>query len=89
MGFLRRLLRGGQDPEHGSRGGSPADDAGAGEERPTSEDEATRDRELLRAEAERLDDDLIQRQIRFADQSWMPPRQGGERRADDEAAARD
>ena len=49
-------------------------------------DEAARERELLLAEARRLDDDLIQRQLRYADRSWTPPAQGGERRADDEEA---
>lgn len=49
-------------------------------------DEAARERELLLAEAHRLDDDLIQRQLRYADRSWTPPPQGGERRADDEEA---
>ena len=38
---------------------------------------------LLREEALRLNDDLIQRQLRYADRSWTPPAQGGSRRADD------
>ena len=46
-------------------------------------DEIERDRELLRAEALRLDDDLIQRQLRYADRAWTPPAQGGTRRAED------
>ena len=46
-------------------------------------DEVERDRELLRAEAHRLDDDLIQRQLRYADRAWTPPAQGGTRRAGD------
>ena len=46
-------------------------------------DEVERDRELLRAEAHRLDDDLIQRQLRYADRAWTPPAQGGTRRAQD------
>ncbi len=54
--------------------------------RPVGRDEAARERELLLAEARRLDDDLIQRQLRYADRSWTPPAQGGERRADDEEA---
>ena len=52
-------------------------------------DEAERERELLLAEARRLDDDLIQRQLRYADRSWTPPPQGGVRRADDEEAQAD
>ena len=74
MSFLRRLL-----------GGEPKDapDAAA----PTTADlvaeEQARERELLRADAARLDDDLIQRQMRYADRSWTPPAQGSDRRADD------
>ncbi len=37
----------------------------------------------MRAEAERLSDDLLARQMRYADRSWTPPAQGGPRRADD------
>ena len=33
-----------------------------------------------------LDDDLIQRQMRYADRAWTPPAQGGDRRADDTEA---
>ena len=73
MSFLRRLLGGEpKEPE------TPA---------PTSADlvaeEQERERELLRADAARLDDDLIQRQMRYADRSWTPPAQGSDRRADD------
>ena len=73
MSFLRRLL-----------GGEPREaDAPA----PTSADlvaeEQARERELLLADATRLDDDLIQRQMRYADRSWTPPAQGSGRRADD------
>ena len=81
MSFLRRLL------------GRPEDDAGA---RPAAgadaapgdavADEQARERELMRADAERLSDDLLQRQMRYADRSWTPPAQGGSRRADDEEA---
>jgi hypothetical protein len=75
MSFLKRLFGGGEPPAL-----PPADDA------PSAGDEAARERELLLAEAHRLDDDLIQRQLRYADRSWTPPAQGGERRADDEEA---
>lgn len=44
-------------------------------------DEAARERELLRAEAARLADPLLARQMRFANRSWVPPREGGEVRA--------
>ena len=54
--------------------------------RPTRGREAERERELLRADAERMNDELIQRQLRYADRSWTPPAQGGTRRSDDEGA---
>lgn len=74
MGFLRRLF-GGDAPE-----GKAPD----GAEPPAPIDDAARDRELLLADAARLNDELIQRQMRYADRSWTPPAQGGTRRADDE-----
>ena len=75
MGFLKRLF-----------GGEPSrsqDDDGAPDATGLVADEQARERELMRSEADRLDDDLIQRQLRYADRSWTPPAQGGERRADD------
>ncbi len=93
MGFLRRLFGGGDEapeaPDVPEAGGQPAEAA----ERPTGPDdeldpdeaERQHEREVLRAEAERLDP-LRQRQLRYADHAWTPPSQGGERRADDEAA---
>jgi hypothetical protein len=45
--------------------------------------ELEHEREVMRAEAERLDD-LRQRQLRYAEHAWTPPAQGGEKRADDE-----
>ncbi|MEW6224592.1 MAG: hypothetical protein AB1627_08165 [Chloroflexota bacterium] len=97
MGFLRRLLGGDREPA-GDGGREPAGDGGrepASTEPTTApsaglstvDDEAARDRDLLRAEAERLDDDLLQRQLRYADRAWTPPRQGGERRAGEEGPA--
>jgi hypothetical protein len=89
MSFLKRIL-GGDRNEQG------ADAAGIGQTsargttpaQPSTPDalaaeEIERERALLRADAERLNDDLIQRQLRYADRSWTPPAQGGERRADD------
>jgi hypothetical protein len=77
MSFLKRLFGGGG-------GTSPAPSAPVD---PTAalDEENARDRELMRGEAQRLDDDLIQRQMRYADRAWTPPAQGGTRRADDEA----
>jgi hypothetical protein len=77
MGFLRRLLGGDRPPDAPEASSGPEADS-----EPLA-DEQTRDRELLLEEARRLDDDLIQRQLRFADRAWTPPPQGGPRRADD------
>jgi hypothetical protein len=48
----------------------------------TESDERERERLVVREEHERLDE-LARRQLRYADYSWQPPAQGGERRADD------
>ena len=83
MSLLRRLF--------GGDGKEPAGDAveaamaAAGDVSP-DELEREREREVMRAEAERLDE-LQQRQLRYADRAWTPPAQGGERRADDEDAS--
>lgn len=78
MGFLRRLL-GGADPdvEH-------ADEPG-GDDSAAESDAAERAYEaaLLRDEQARLDE-LVQRQLRYADYAWQPPAEGGDRRADDD-----
>jgi hypothetical protein len=75
MSIVRRLFG-------GSRGGTGASDTSPA---PTpSEEQAAEqayERELMRAEAERLSSDLLQRQLRYADRSWTPPAQGGETRA--------
>lgn len=78
MSFLRRILGGGS--EDGGGASAPVDPAEADKE------DVERDRELLRAEAERTSDDLIARQMRYADRSWTPPAQGGPKRADDTGA---
>jgi hypothetical protein len=74
MGFLRRLL-GDREPNDEPVAGAEADPGPAGGEQ-------ARDRELLLEDARRLDDDLLQRQLRYADRAWTPPPQGGPRRAD-------
>jgi hypothetical protein len=96
MDFVRRLFGGGEQPAGGQPAGRAAGDqaAVAAEPAPGSSaggpsvdpgvDEETRDRELLRAEAMRLNDELLQRQMRYADRSWTPPTQGGTRRSGDE-----
>ncbi len=85
MSFLRRLLGGGAGT--GSAGSSdPSDDGSAAGSADSGEDEVERDRGLLREEADRLNDDLIQRQLRYADRKWTPRAQGGERRSDDAGA---
>ncbi|HEY0443066.1 MAG TPA: hypothetical protein VGC90_02485 [Candidatus Limnocylindrales bacterium] len=92
MSFLRRLLGGGDASARGPNG-TEAGTTSAGQPAAPpdnrSPDDAERDyeRDLLREEARRLDD-LQQRQLRYADRAWTPPRQGGERRADDEDAPR-
>ena len=75
MSFLKRLFGGGEAST--AAPAAPVDPATALDE------ENARDRELMREEAQRLDDELIQRQMRYADRSWTPPAQGGTRRADD------
>ncbi len=77
MSFLRRILGGGDRRADEAPPDEPVDVA------TLQAAEAARDRELLLEEARRLDDDLIQRQLRFADRAWTPPAQGGTRRADD------
>jgi hypothetical protein len=80
VAFLRRLFGGGEPPAAPDDGPEPAAPPDVDD---TPEDEEARCRELLRGEARRLHDDLIQRQLRYADRAWVPPPEGGERRADD------
>ena len=77
MSFLRRVFGGGS----GSDAGRPVDAAAA--DAAPQVDDAERDRQLVREDAERTSDELIARQLRFADRKWTPPAQGGSRRADD------
>jgi 50S ribosomal subunit-associated GTPase HflX len=83
LSFLRRLVRGApaMDPGTGTR-----DVEGPVGANHVGDDEVERDRRLLREEAERLDNELIQRQMRYAERSWVPPAQGGDRRSGDRGA---
>jgi hypothetical protein len=74
MGFLRRLLGGGDSTA--SPGPEPVDPA------EVEASEREHELEVLRADQERLDE-LAQRQLKYARYAWQPPAQGGERRADD------
>lgn len=76
MGFLRRLLGGGDVDEATASSGAPANPA------EIEADERARELELARFEQDRTDD-LVRRQQRFASYAWTPPAQGGDRRADD------
>ena len=74
MDKLRRLFGGGAQPA--SPAAPPPDPSSI------AADERDYELDLLRGEQERLDD-LAQRQLRYAAYAWEPPRQGGERRAED------
>ena len=74
MGFLRRLLGGGETASPTQA--KPVDSA------EVEAEERAHELKVLREEQERLDE-LAQRQLRYADYAWTPPAQGGERRADD------
>lgn len=86
MGFLRRLLGGG-DGDRDAAGDGAIPDAGP-DAAATDDDERAHELELARFEQERTDD-LIRRQQRYADRSWTPPAQGSERRAEDKDAGAD
>jgi hypothetical protein len=74
LGFLKRLLGGGTEPESGPAAAFDPAEAEA--------EEREHELEVLREEQDRLGD-LAQRQLRYAQYAWQPPAQGGERRADD------
>jgi len=80
MGFLRRLLGGGGRREGAD--GSEVTAAKPADAETVDAEERARELELARFDQERIDD-LIRRQQQYADRSWTPPAQGGERRADD------
>jgi hypothetical protein len=74
MDKLRRWIGGGARPATNE---APPPDPST-----IAADEREYELDLLRNEQERLDD-LAQRQLRYADCAWEPPRQGGDRRAED------
>lgn len=82
MSFLRRIFGGGDAGRDGGRA-EPTGRDGAQSTIDPEADDAARERELLAEEARRLSDDLLARQMRYADRSWTPPAQGGTRRAED------
>ena len=92
MDALRRLFGGGPPAAEGRDATAAAIDPASPSGPPSADEidaeERARELELLRAEQERLDD-LIVRQQRYADQSWVPPSQGGPRRSDDGEASKD
>ena len=82
MSFLRKLLGGSE----GGDGAGPTTAEPPATAAELEEAERQHELEVAREEARRMTD-LQQRQLKYADRSWTPPRQGGERRADDEDAA--
>jgi hypothetical protein len=84
VGFLKRVFGGG-DRDRAESPGAVEDTAPPADAATIDEEERARDLELARFDQDRLDD-LVRRQQRYADRSWTPPAQGGERRADDEDA---
>jgi hypothetical protein len=82
MGFLRRWLDG--TDRDASLPNDEGDAPGPADAAEPDALERDHEREMARAEQERLDE-LQQRQLRYASYAWQPPAQGGERRADDKA----
>jgi hypothetical protein len=78
VGFLRRILGGERSASDEASAVEPPADAAT-----LDEEERARELELARFDQDRLDD-LVRRQQRYADRSWTPPAQGGERRSGDE-----
>ena len=77
MGFLRRLVGGGEAAGADEPLSEPVDQAELDAE------ERARELELLRDEQARMSEHT-RRQLRYADHAWRPPDQGGERRSGDE-----
>ena len=65
MGFLRRLLGGGE-PDDKAPDDAPAGSPGSAAAVSPEVDEAARELDLLRADQARLNDELLQRQLRYA-----------------------
>lgn len=82
MGFLRRLLGASHDERDTDRPQDAGDRAGPGAVDP-DEEERAHALDLARFEQDRTGD-LVRRQQQYADRSWTPPAQGGERRSEDE-----
>jgi hypothetical protein len=85
MGLLRRIFGGGRGNGEDETAAGIDDQGSQGSTDPDA-DERQHELDVLRAEAERLDE-LTQRQLKYADYAWQPPDQGGERRADDADSA--
>jgi hypothetical protein len=81
VGFLKRLLGGGEAPSDASAAAEAAQSAPASPAELEAEERA-HELEMLRADQDRLDE-LTQRQLRYEKYAWQPPAQGGERRAED------
>lgn len=80
MEFLRGIFGRGRERADDD---APADlDERAGASPQSDLEERQHELDVLRAEAERLDE-LTQRQLKYSAYSWQPPDQGGERRSDD------
>jgi hypothetical protein len=80
MGFLRRIFGGGGDSgDDVTTPGLDHDEDGSPE---ADTEERNHELDVLRAEAERMDE-LTRRQLKYAHYAWQPPPQGGEQRADD------
>jgi len=79
MGFLRRIFGGGRSTGDENDAG---DDDDREDRSAADPEERQHELDVLRSEAERLDE-LTQRQLKYANYAWQPPDQGGERRADD------
>jgi hypothetical protein len=86
VGLLRRLFGRGSTDDERAGDGEPAPSASSATAPASAaeldSDERARELDLLREEQARFDD-LIVRQQRYADRSWVPPAQGGPRRSDD------
>jgi hypothetical protein len=81
VGFLRRVFGGDRQDDDAAEPAAPPADAAT-----IDAEERARELELARFDQDRIDD-LIRRQQRYADRSWTPAAQGGERRSGDEDAS--